>query len=137
MDRLKVRYGNNPDALFKDDSVTIQKKIGGFTYPLTISPAQLSKHILSKGTGEWHPDRTELIEAWLDTFDAPAEVRLEFMRSNTGKQSITATFIKVFENGYLKRPILLFFRAEKGCLHSWTGYPIKPKELVRKGVLVK
>lgn len=140
MGALEKRFGNDSDAVFAKDHVTIMKDLGGFKYPLVISPKAIGKHILTPGKDEWKPDRTMLVNFFIETVADPGEVRFTFSKSPTGKMSITANFFKVFiEEGAVK-PFLFVFRAEKGCLFSWTGYRKELKQIAKlrlEGVKVK
>lgn len=136
MDRLKEEFGKNPDAEFNDNSMTLIKDFGGFKYPIYVNPTLVGKHFLTKDgkeNKEWNPERTKLINYFIETLKAPSDYRFQFQKSaKTGKSSISLLLIGVFGNGNKIKPLKFVVKGIGGRLQMWTAY--RTDKVLKEGI---
>lgn len=133
MKRLKEEFGKDSSATFATDSMTLIKKIGKSKYPIYVNPKLLGKHFLTKPK-EWHPDRTGLINYFIDTLKNPSDYRFQFAKSAiTGKSAISLVLIGMFKRKNKLKPIRFVINGFGGRLQMWTAY--RTDEVLKKEFL--
>lgn len=121
--RIEEEFNDDENAYVGKDYMTYNVKIKGCTYPLYINPELVGTHFLKKGSKtEWKPQRTKLINYFIETLKNPSAMKMEFDKSSSGKISISTVFVGLFQNGKTKKPMKLVFRATNGHLQLWTFY---------------
>lgn len=136
MNRLKEEFKDDPNASFNENSMTILKNIGGFNYPIYVNPSVVGKHFLTKDgnkNNEWKPDRTKLINYFIETLKTPSDYRFQFEKSlKTGKSSISLLLIGIFGNEKKVKPLKFIVKGVGGRFQMWTAY--RTEDVLKKGI---
>lgn len=121
MSRLKEEFGSDPNVKFYDDAMEMELKTKKTKYPIYINPSFVGNHFLNENN--FHPERTEFINYFIETIKNPCECRLQFeVSKHSGLSSITAMFYSRFKSEKKNKNTILAFRAINGRLQFWTTY---------------
>ena len=136
MGRLKEEFEKNPEAEFNDNSMTLIKDFGGFKYPIYVNPSLVGRHFLTKdGNGDknWKPERTKLINYFIETLKTPSDYRFQFQKSaKTGKSSISLLLIGLFGKGNKVKPVKFVVKGIGGRFQMWTAY--RTDQVLKEGL---
>jgi hypothetical protein len=136
MGRLKEEFEKNPEAEFNDNSMTLIKDFGGFKYPIYVNPSLVGRHFLTKdGNGDknWKPERTKLINYFIETLKTPSDYRFQFQKSaKTGKSSISLLLIGLFGKGNKVKPVKFVVKGIGGRFQMWTAY--RTDQVLKEGI---
>jgi hypothetical protein len=136
MGRLKEEFEKNPEAEFNDNSMTLIKDFGGFKYPIYVNPSLVGRHFLTKdgnGNKNWKPERTKLINYFIETLKTPSDYRFQFQKSaKTGKSSISLLLIGLFGKGNKVKPVKFVVKGIGGRFQMWTAY--RTDQVLKEGI---
>ena len=136
MGRLKEEFEKNPEAEFNDNSMTLIKDFGGFKYPIYVNPSLVGRHFLTKdgnGNKNWKPERTKLINYFIETLKTPSDYRFQFQKSaETGKSSISLLLIGIFGKGNKVKPVKFVVKGIGGRFQMWTAY--RTDQVLKDGI---
>jgi hypothetical protein len=85
------------------------------------------------GNKNWKPERTKLINYFIETLKTPSDYRFQFQKSaETGKSSISLLLIGIFGKGNKVKPVKFVVKGIGGRFQMWTAY--RTDQVLKDGI---